>query len=330
MPLVPIPRVSPDIAFATFRDRYLSRSRPVIIANGTAKWPAHGWSAADVAKLCGEETIQSECDPSGVLTYDVIARSITWAGLSEVSGDGISTVSQLVALQNASGGTIELLDARTETMRTVRHNELYLHDKSIDTLCPALLDAVRVPRFFPVDHMQQIGAAWARHGTHKCATSRTGHSRHPSLFLGPAQSRSGLHADGQASRFWMAVLSGTKRFRLVSPEDGAALSRAGFGAQPGCGAKEDEETRILDCDFFEDTLFGAASERRLLDDTDVFEGTLTAGDIIFIPNHWPHEAINDAASVAVSYNFVDDYNLALVHHRRPSNTRVARKTRARC
>ena len=41
----------------------------------------------------------------------------------------------------------------------------------------------------------------------------------------------------------------------------------------------------------------------------IWEGTVGAGELIFIPELWGHQVRNLEPSIAVSYNLVDDYNL---------------------
>jgi len=174
-------------------------------------------------------------------------------------------------------------------------SELYLHDKSIDVLCPALLDELRVPRFFRTDYQLQV-PLYLRN-RHSCPSKLK--MSHPSLFLGGKGTQSGLHADSRGSRFWMALLSGKKRFRIFSPDQAELLYPT--------------DTYRFYPTNFEVNAFEPDYERfPKLRQAVCFEAELGPGDIIFIPEGWPHAVINDEAIIATSYNFVDRHNLA--HH----------------
>ncbi|KAH8063724.1 hypothetical protein JL722_2910 [Aureococcus anophagefferens] len=137
----------------------------------------------------------------------------------------------------------------------------------------------------------------------------------PSVFVSFGGGGGGLHVDSGATHFWQHVHSGAKSYRVFEagawpalfPEDddwrraffrdarcsgifgeAAAALRDGGGAAP-VGA-------------FDDGAAGAA-----------WAGEARAGDVVFVPANFPHQVRNaDAVTVAVSMNYVDDTNLALV------------------
>jgi hypothetical protein len=169
---------------------------------------------------------------------------------------------------------------------------VYMHDASIDVLCPDILTDLRVPKYFQVDLQKQLPLEIR--SRHKCDSEHGGAS-HPSLFIGAPQTSTGLHIDSRETSFWMVVLSGTKTFRLVHPQHVGALQPGGEAAGTGAPASW--------LDFHAD-LFDKGKVAQLGEAT-VWEAVLNPGDIIYIPAGWPHQVQNGPAlSVAVSYNFV--------------------------
>eukprot|EP00966_Prymnesium_polylepis_P187220 4340067-Prymnesium_polylepis.1 len=189
MPIRPVPR-EVDLSLSAFRERYAERSLPVVVEGSISHWPALQWGGDELDRLCGEQPLTPECpgDPTGtenVKFHSLGARGITWGSLLDVpSSDALLTLSDLLhAQRNASwalppfqAGDAKRRRGSRNAVRTaagalyhnVRGPDLYLHDAPIDVICPALLDAIDVPRYFPVDYQLQVGAFWRR-PTHRCA-----------------------------------------------------------------------------------------------------------------------------------------------------------------
>lgn len=149
-----------------------------------------------------------------------------------------------------------------------------------------------------VDHLQLPPAA-LRLTSHSCApATAVGASMHPSLFVGPAGTQSALHADDAGSRFVMALLRGRKRFRIYNASDARCLDPSPLPA--GLAYRG-----TYDADAF--GAFGAAAAAA---GCVAWEATLGAGELLFIPQQWPHAVLNLEPTIGVSYNFVDEWSHA--------------------
>ncbi|KAH8096152.1 hypothetical protein JL720_3504 [Aureococcus anophagefferens] len=168
-----------------------------------------------------------------------------------------------------------------------------LFDVPLGTGCPALLEAVGVPHF----------------------AARALTSYGPSVFVSFGGGGGGLHVDSGATHFWQHVHSGAKTYRVFEAGAWPALfpadddwRRAFFrtrGAQASARRRRrrgDDGLGAAPVDAFDDGAAGAA-----------WAGEARAGDVVFVPANFPHQVRNaDAVTVAVSMNYVDDTNLALV------------------
>ena len=171
---VPLPRRS-NLSLAAFWEEYGRPSKPVILAGALTDWPAsHRWSSNYLASVCGDRPLQHECRDTmhryifrtQLKALNRSLKTTAWASLQDVdpAAEGLHTVRDLLHAQ-----------------RTTRP-ELYLHDQSISMLCPALLDDLRAPRFFPIDLLRQVPSSDARQGRHDAASCAK--SWHPSIFVG--------------------------------------------------------------------------------------------------------------------------------------------------
>ena len=144
----------------------------------------------------------------------------------------------------------------------------------------------------------------------------------PSLFVGPRGTRSGLHIDAFGSNFWMAVLEGTKRWKLFRRDDAAFLGPSyQVSLDPTFAAERDGAVVGLPGDH---TGAGVTSDEvggsRPLDAIDAEHMTscaggwdfcLHAGEVLFVPAGCPHGVWNVTDSIAISANYVDYSNLSL-------------------
>ena len=112
-----------------------------------------------------------------------------------------------------------------------------------------------------------------------------------------ARARGAAYADDHSASFWMAVLRGKKRFRLVSPSD--AYSFKPLDCKPRRKKHPGEYCSKFNASLFDDV---AVSDAVTIWEVNISE-------FIFIPERWAHEVVNLEESLAVSYNFVDDNNL---------------------
>lgn len=101
----------------------------------------------------------------------------------------------------------------------------------------------------------------------------------------------------------MALFRGRKHFRLLNATD---VKRC-LGALPPLGASYPYK---FDLDPFSPAPgqlheVGVDGAECVL-----WEGELGPGELIFIPEEWPHAVVNMDDSIAISYNFVDDWSIA--------------------
>ena len=138
----------------------------------------HFWSFEFLKKVAGHRSIQ--------LRYSK-PDSIEWAKL-ETSPSTI-TVKEFI-----------------ESIESGRETEGYLFDWSLPMNSPELLADFSIPFYFEVcDYLKRVDSPMYKRSW-------------PSLFISPKGTVSDLHIDAFASNFWMALLSGEKRWTFFSPE----------------------------------------------------------------------------------------------------------------
>lgn len=157
---------------------------------------------------------------------------------------------------------------------------LYLYDVSLPLQLPALLEHVRVPRYFAHCRLQRTRL---RH----CFDRSW-----PTLFIGAQGTRSQLHVDQWHGHFWMTVVSGSKHWSVWHPDDAHLLSpKVPVGRThpifPDIAVleKSDDFTKARRLDF-----------------------TLHEGETLFVPGGSPHFVVNAEDSAAFAGNFVDESN----------------------
>jgi len=178
--------------------------------------------------------------------------------------------------------------------------KLYMHDAGIDYTCNKIFDHFKFPKYFPFDFQQQrpeygVVQECAYNGGNRWAREQNMMGQgHPSIFIGPAQSESMMHVDARMTRFWMAMINGTKHWHMFHPRDIPNLYPADHDFFP---AKFDVDTFRPDLKKYpklKNAIMWVVSIRR--------------GDILFIPEGWPHQVYNPGATVALAYNYVDRHN----------------------
>ncbi|RHY80662.1 hypothetical protein DYB35_006818 [Aphanomyces astaci] len=120
---------------------------------------------------------------------------------------------------------------------------------------------------------------------------------HDVLFVGPRGSESATHVDSFGSNFWMALVQGRKRWRLVHPNDMHLLYPTWHAGSAdvvyGVDLASTDESKG-------DSLYPLHAR--------VWECVLEAGDILFVPAGTPHFVQNLEHTVAVSSNYIDATN----------------------
>ncbi|RHX97510.1 hypothetical protein DYB26_008479 [Aphanomyces astaci] len=167
---------------------------------------------------------------------------------------------------------------------------LYIHDVSIPLHFPGtwphhaplltcllveLTPQVTIPAYFARDYLQQT----------------------PDLFVGPRGSESATHVDSFGSNFWMALVQGRKRWRLVHPNDMHLL-------YPTWHAGSADVVYGVDLASTDESKGDSLCPLHAR----VWECVLEAGDILFVPAGTPHFVQNLEHTVAVSSNYIDATN----------------------
>lgn len=107
------------------------------------------------------------------------------------------------------------------------------------------------------------------------------------LLIGYQQVSSPLHTDSFFVNSVLTMIVGEKKARLVSPDDTFAVSNGQ--------------------DLFNPDIAGEVFRHG----ADIFEGTISAGDALYIPPGWWHNVINCGFTIAVQNLHVDTYRFPL-------------------
>ena len=187
--------------------------------------------------------------------------------------------------------TLAELAARVESRSTPA---AYLYDCSLPLKVPQLCERVGVPAYFSHDWLQRTRSLHA--------FSRSW----PSLFVGATGTRSSLHIDQWKGHFWMAQLSGAKRWTIFHPDDAWCLSPSWDASAP----------RLEPIFPSLDEMEASPEQYPLLRLARRVDLTLRAGEVLLVPGGAPHRVRNGASdddgdvSVAIAANFVDASNCA--------------------
>ena len=286
-----------------------------------------------IREVCGHLNMSKACSP---YSYSVRFKdprprdphNQEWAGLLEAN---LTHIQQRLRVPLTSVN--DFLDAQIKGVK------LYLHDAGIDYFCPALFEYFKVPKYFPIDFQLQHpedSRGDCDPDTKELPRRMSMMGRdHPSIFIGPQNSESKTHVDARRTRFWMAMINGTKHWHMFHPRDTRYLYATDESFPDESDAHGDIEGSfpgIFDVDTFRPD-FSLWPELRK---ATLWNASITKGDILFIPEDWPHQVYNPGASVALAYNYVDRHNLDKYrryqehearHRRTEMDDRVARNGR---
>eukprot|EP00929_Paragymnodinium_shiwhaense_P060231 TRINITY_DN30104_c0_g1_i2.p1 TRINITY_DN30104_c0_g1~~TRINITY_DN30104_c0_g1_i2.p1 ORF type:complete len:341 (+),score=72.30 TRINITY_DN30104_c0_g1_i2:127-1149(+) len=234
-------------AVKEFFEKYHGRL-PVLVEGLVDAWPAMQWNATSLIERCPASQIP-------VYAYNLDGQ---WAGLTD-RGE-TSFPDYLRGFQSAGG-----------EQRAASGERLYGLEMSLRSECPALLEDLRIPRFFADDLFPKAltKSAW------------------PTVIAGAAGTRSGLHRDTLDLPFWVALVEGKKRWRIFR-DDEKAIDPYYI---------QDQNTFNFDPfepDFAKYPNLGAAT---------VYAVEQKAGELMYFPPGAPHAARNpeDAISIAGNY-----------------------------
>ncbi|KAL1519848.1 hypothetical protein AB1Y20_023351 [Prymnesium parvum] len=230
-----------------FRDRYMIPNEPVLLTGAT-----HGWRA--------------------------VAEWVTPRGAPDIS--------RLAALFGASSASVVEEGGARRTMRLSEYADwwrarsaatppLYLKDWHLPALFPSY------GAYTPPPHLAED---WLNEHWRQAAATEAGDHRF--VYVGPAGSRTPLHADVLFSYSWSANVCGSKRWILVPASQRGLVS--------------DRATAPLATDVH--LLEQAAAGLRLV------EVEQQAGELLFVPSGWYHQVENTTDVISINHNWLNAYN----------------------
>jgi len=280
----------PDITASEFKAKH---SRPdvavPVVFEADVMKDVGLWTRADLISECGDnELVRSEeddddadCDdfPSAysdddchrvrVVNTTLLGKAWGSLAVADLGEFNITTMRDLLIAQDT----------------TPEGSQLYLHDCAVHHCCPSMSDRLRVPKYFPRDYRdlksdpKLVGKMKARH--------------FPSIFVSKADTGSPLHSDADMSRFWVHMLSGKKLWRIFPPSEYWRLYPS--------TEDDDYYPQIFAVDAMEPDF----EKFPHLEGALVYETVLSAGEVLFVPEGWPHQVYNLEDSVSTTMNFVD-------------------------
>lgn len=265
---------------------------PVIIEGEVRHHPAFklGWEG--LKQVCGDADIST-----GV--YD--AASPNWGGLRDSYEMRLDDYVDKFILKKENA----TLDVDEQQERELRYASA---GTGLPTVCPRLELFTPVSKYFSnsLQTVSDLELYERSNGTKKLFVGQ------PEIFLGAANTQTEIHMDNIFSPFWMKVYTGSKTFRLISYEDGVKHLNLGdkrknfMMSQNPQGdryrktffsrSKRRWETRLLE---IWNPDFEAFPE---LERVPVLEGTINAGDVLFLPSSTLHGVHNKEDSFGSSIN----------------------------
>ena len=244
-----------ELTLQNFKEKFSQAKKPVIIEG--LELTQHLWTFSFLKSVAGQYSVH--------LRY-AHPDSTEWAKL-ESSAESVTIRDFIESIEEDKVGESEAKG--------------YLFDWSLPLYCPELYKDFSVPFYFEEsqDYLKKVDCSLYKRSW-------------PSLFISPKGTVSELHIDAFGSNFWMALLSGRKKWTFFQPKMTPYL-------------------RPRYVDTF-DPVFDIDWQELKVDQftpTVMMEVTLTPGQVLFVPAGSPHRVENLEASVAVSGNIVDESNL---------------------
>ena len=234
---------------------YERESKPVIITGAVEEMVTEPWTIEHIVDVCGSRN---------VTLRQTSASSSKWGGV-----ESSTTVTLAEAVAGQQNGTF---------------NSSVVFDWGLPRGCPLLMDEFVVPKYFANDYLQR---GFRHAGFERIQYQDTW----PSLFIAKGgNTTTYLHVDSFASHFYMALLSGRKRWTFFDKEDTGLLypeSMIKYNARPG-----DWDAKMYPA-------FGYARGT---------ECELVAGELLYVPYLSPHMVENLEDSHAISVNYLDGFN----------------------
>src|SRR5262249_20731005 len=154
-------------------------------------------------------------------------------------------------------------------LNTKEENPYYLRNWEFENVCPELMNDYEVPEYFKSWHLRLPPEIRPR-----CRW----------VYIGPANSGSGMHVDTHMTSAWNAVVSGKKYWLFYPPGEKGVYNGAVDAFNP---------------DLEKFPLFACAKPQLCIQNP---------GDIVFTPSGWWHQVINEQAGISITENFVNESN----------------------
>eukprot|EP00659_Diplonema_papillatum_P001062 gene1062-1634_t len=259
--VVEIQRVPADeLSLREFFETYEQEGMPVVITNVSCFNTM--WTRAHIERLCGSATVTPVAPNK--------QKGESWGDLQPMPEMNVSDFIRNLSAYHA----LSPKDPYAP----------YMHDWSIASKCPALLDDYVVPKYFAQDVLRMIVDEKENYYPFRDSW--------PSLFIGSAGTGSGLHIDSGDTHFTMYMIAGVKDFRIIRPQDRIV-------------AYEDRYKGTFYGNLFEPNF----TANPLLALATVYKTSLHPGDLLFVPGGSGHQVINPTDVISVSTNYVDDSNI---------------------
>lgn len=245
---------------------YSMPGKPVTIQDALDAFNLTTWHANNVSESCGDNQFAlSQFDNT----------SIGWAKLKRNVG--------MTSIRDFINANRMFLPHEAQAAHNYTRKRIW--DLPFERNCPSLAASVTIPYIFGVD---------IRRVYHK----RPGDHYHPSVFVDPAGVKSGMHIDRGGTSFWILVLEGEKRFKIVDRKHELFLRYRQT-------LQNHDTLHSFEPDLFELDL----NRFPELVSVEGWETTLKRGDALYIPLDGAHQVFTPRDTIALSHNLMELTNL---------------------
>ena len=187
-----------DLTLEEFTNKFARQAIPVIFEQASSSIVSKSFSKDSVQiikKVCGFVKVQ---------TMQYHEGSVEWASLEQTSPQD-----ETIMIKDFVN---QVFNGKSATAKASNSSATYLVDASIRKICPQLLNVsgFQMPHYFqdflPMLHLD------SKHEDDNLSYFR---DHWPSLFIGAAGTRSGLHQDSVGS-FWQLVVRGNKKWVIYN------------------------------------------------------------------------------------------------------------------
>ena len=258
---------------------------PVIVEGEVKHHPAYNMSLNTLKDLCGDSLVET-------MIYD--STSASWGGLVDTKYMRLREFVDDHLLQ--------------DTKRDGEPPRYLTAGLGLPQVCPKLDLYTPVPKYvslsvYPIDHDHN-----------EQTNGKRNQIIMPVMFIGNKGTKTEMHVDTMLGPFWMSVYLGSKTFRVVSYWD--AVRHFDMYNKKGRGNRlidQNGRSQRWERSRYDD-ITGKFETRRMeiwnpdldwfpeLDNVTVWEGTVNAGDWIYLPSASLHGVRNDDVSWGVTIN----------------------------